>query len=153
MGLAVTDHTNRGDYVDVYQNDYSLSQMKYHSDAIVSLRDYSLYAPAIRPRFTLDQWTDAMSTAVANAALSFNRQGVTVWIRFAWEMNGDWMNYGNQPQQYVNAFRNLARAVKQTTNNTFMLWSPNVRYGETASLAGYEQYYPGRDCRLQMSLA
>jgi beta-mannanase len=95
---------------------------------------------------TLDKWTDEMSQAVAQMALGFNRQGVKVWLRFAWEMNGGWYEYGNDPTNYKIAFQDLANVVKQTTNETWMLWAPNVRYGETESLAGYEPYYPGEQC-------
>ena len=135
-----------GDYIDISEDDMSLSQARWHSDAIVRLREYSVYAPAIRPRMTLDKWTDEMSQAVAQMALGFNRQGVKVWLRFAWEMNGGWYEYGNDPTNYKIAFQNLANVVKQTTNETWMLWAPNVRYGETDSLAGYEPYYPGEQC-------
>jgi len=134
-----------GDYVDVYEDDISLSQIRWHSSDIVRLRDLSVYAPAIRPRFTLDKWTNEMSQAVADTCASLNRQGVKVWIRFAWEMNGSWMEYGQDPTNYVRAFRDLADTVKRTTNETWMLWSPNVRYGEVDSLVGYTQYYPGQD--------
>lgn len=135
-----------GDYVDIREDDLSLSQVRYHNDAIVRLRDYSVYAPAIRPRMRLSQWTDDMSTAVARMAQNMNQQGVKVWLRFAWEMNGDWMEYGNQPDDYRRVFQSVSVAVKQATNETWMLWAPNVRYGETESLAGYSAYYPGRDC-------
>lgn len=134
-----------GDYVDIREDDLSLSQVRYHNDAIVRLRDYSVYAPAIRPRMRLSQWTDDMSMAVARMAQNMNQQGVKVWLRFAWEMNGDWMEYGNQPDDYRRVFQSVAVAVKQGTNETWMLWAPNVRYGETESLAGYSAYYPGRD--------
>lgn len=120
--------------------------MKYHSSDIVRLRDLSVYAPAIRPRFKLDRWTSEMSQAVADACASLNRRGVKVWIRFAWEMNGYWMEYGQDPSNYIAAFRDLAATVKRTTNETWMLWSPNVRYGEVNSLVGYTPYYPGKDC-------
>jgi len=132
-----------GDYVDIYENDISLSQATYHASAVLRLQGLAVYAPAIRPRFTLDKWTEDMSTAVANMALNFNRQGMPVWLRFAWEMNGGWYEYGNDPDNFKSAWISIANKVKATTNSTFMLWSPNVRYGETKSTAGYEPYYPG----------
>lgn len=135
-----------GDYVDIYENDISLSQATYHASAVLRLQGLAVYAPAIRPRFTLDKWTEDMSTAVANMALNFNRQGMPVWLRFAWEMNGGWYEYGNDPDNFKSAWISIANKVKATTNSTFMLWSPNVRYGETKSIAGYEPYYPGEQC-------
>lgn len=62
-------------------------------------------------------------------------------------MNGDWYEYGGNGDLYVAAFRNLADKVRATTNETYMLWSPNVRYGETDSWVGYKPYYPGVECQ------
>jgi hypothetical protein len=64
-------------------------------------------------------------------------------------MNGDWFLYGNDPDAYVKAFRSVSTAVKAATNSTFMLWSPNVFYGDTNSQAGYQPYYPGQECKPQ----
>jgi hypothetical protein len=135
-----------GDYIDIYEDNLSLSQAQYHSSAVLRLQGFSVYAPAIRPRFTLDKWTDEMSEAVANMAAGFNRRGMPVWLRFAWEMNGGWYEYGNDPTNFKNAWMNLTNKVRATTNETYMLWSPNVRYGETESQAGYQPYYPGEQC-------
>lgn len=135
-----------GDYIDIYENDISLSQAQYHSAAVLRLQGLAVYAPAIRPRFTLDKWTDDMSEAVANMARNFNRQGMPVWLRFAWEMNGGWYEYGLDPDNFKSAWINLTNKVRATTNETYMLWSPNVRYGETESNVGYQPYYPGEQC-------
>jgi hypothetical protein len=135
-----------GDYIDISEDDMSLSQAQYHSAAIMRLQGLAVYAPAIRPRFTLDKWTPAMSQAVANMARNFNRQGMPVWIRFAWEMNGGWYEYGSDPGNFKNAWIGLTDTIRATTNDTYMLWSPNVRYGETESNAGYQPYYPGQSC-------
>ena len=60
--------------------------MVYHSSAVVYLRGSSVYAPAILPNFSLDQWTDAMSASLAQSCLSLNQQGVTIWLRPFYEV-------------------------------------------------------------------
>jgi hypothetical protein len=60
-------------------------QMRYHSPDVIRLRDYSVYAPAILPNFPLSQWTLALSEELAASAAVYNRQGVSVWLRFAYE--------------------------------------------------------------------
>lgn len=93
-----------------------------------------------------------MSQAVADACAQLNAQGVTVWLRFAWEMNGDWYEWGNDPTNFLTAWKAVTDAVRAKVNDrvkskTYMLWSPNVRYGEVQSNAGYIPYYPGAACR------
>lgn len=62
------------------------------------------------------------------------RYGVPILLRFAPQMNGSWYSWGQQPGDYVRAFRAIAVAVHGRTNQIAMVWSPN--YG-----AGYP--FPG----------
>lgn len=86
-----------GDYINCGLPTPSFAQMRYHSADVISLRGSSVYAPAILPNFSLEQWTDAMSASLAQSCLALNQQGVTIWLRPFYEMNGDWMAYGLQP--------------------------------------------------------
>ncbi|KAH9244622.1 hypothetical protein BASA81_017954 [Batrachochytrium salamandrivorans] len=52
--------------------------------------------------------------------------GVPIMLRFGHEMNGNWLPYGYQPVQYIQAFRKLAQAIQAQTNLTAMVWAPNV---------------------------
>lgn len=45
-------------------------------------------------------------------------------VRFAPEMNGSWVSWGQQPLAYVDAFRTVATAVHDTTEHAAMVWSP-----------------------------
>lgn len=94
----------------------------------------------------IESWTSDMSSSLASMAKKLNSQGITVWLRFAWEMNGDWYEYGNDPTGYVTAFQSVTDAVRAATNDTYMLWAPNVRYGDVNDNAGYTPYYPGAQC-------
>jgi hypothetical protein len=50
-------------------------------------------------------------------------------VRFAPQMNGTWVRWGQQPTQYVRAFRTLARAVHGGHSDALMVWSPSYGAG------------------------
>lgn len=45
-------------------------------------------------------------------------------VRFAPEMNGSWVSWGQQPLSYVAAYRTVAGAVHEATDHAAMVWSP-----------------------------
>jgi hypothetical protein len=45
-------------------------------------------------------------------------------VRFAPEMNGSWVSWGQQPLAYVAAYRTVADAVHGATDHAAMVWSP-----------------------------
>lgn len=48
-----------------------------------------VYAPALLYGSSLDTWTPEMTTAVARTMKNVNDQGITVWLRFLFEMVSD----------------------------------------------------------------
>lgn len=50
-------------------------------------------------------------------------------VRFAPQMNGTWVRWGQQPTQFVRAFRTLATAVHGGTSDASMVWSPSYGAG------------------------
>ncbi|WP_254787382.1 OpgC domain-containing protein [Curtobacterium sp. UNCCL20] len=52
-----------------------------------------------------------------------------VLVRFAPQMNGTWVRWGQQPTQYVKAFRALATAVHGGSSGALMVWSPSYGAG------------------------
>nr|WP_274617601.1 glycosyl hydrolase [Nesterenkonia sp. AY15] len=68
-----------------------------------------------------------------------NASEVPVLLRFAHEMNGSWYPWAWQPQAYVQAFRQVAAAVREQTTATEMIWAPN--YGGGYPFVG-GQYAP-----------
>ena len=50
-------------------------------------------------------------------------------VRFAPEMNGSWVIWGQQPRAYVAAFQRVARAVHAATDQAAMVWSPSYGAG------------------------
>jgi len=63
--------------------------------------------------------------------------GAAVFLRFAGEMNGDWIHYG-APQEYIAKFRFVHDIMEQEAPNVAMLWSPNCIPDRNLL-----DYYPG----------
>jgi len=55
--------------------------------------------------------------------------GTQLLVRFAPQMNGTWVRWGQQPTQYVRAFQGLAEAVHAGSSDAAMVWSPSYGAG------------------------
>lgn len=75
---------------------------------------------------------------LARRVAGWSERGVPVYVRFGQEMNGSWYPWGQQPQEYVRAFRTVADAVHRAAPLAAMVWAPNYAVG-----------YPFRDGRQQ----
>ncbi|WP_049829450.1 hypothetical protein [Arthrobacter sp. RIT-PI-e] len=51
------------------------------------------------------------------------------FIRFAPEMNGTWVDWGQQPDTYVDAFATVADAVHEQVPTAAMVWAPSYAAG------------------------
>ena len=88
-------------------------------------------------------------TFIRQWASSAKAWGHPFFLRFAWEMNGNWqfpwsvqLN-GNQPADYVAAWRHIHDIfVQQGATNATWVWCPNVASTQTTPL---NQLYPGDD--------
>jgi hypothetical protein len=83
----------------------------------------------LEPAGGLAAATDAAAGELADRLDGWNRQGVPVVVRFAHEMNGSWYAWGQQPAEYVDAFRRLAAAVHAGAPGSSMMWAPNYGGG------------------------
>ncbi|MET4592412.1 OpgC domain-containing protein [Arthrobacter sp. 754] len=82
----------------------------------------------VKPTVPLEQIDAAAARAfaaeVANVSAGF--QG-TMLVRFAPDMNGSWVDWGQQPAAYRAAFRAVAAEFKETDDaGTLMVWEPYV---------------------------
>lgn len=66
--------------------------------------------------------------------------GIPIFLRFASEMNGDWVRYGQDPAAYKETFRMVSRVVREIAPNVAMVWCPSA--SPEAKIASY---YPGAD--------
>ena len=61
-----------------------------------------------------------------------------ILLRFASEMNGTWMPYSGNPDEYVRKWRLVYRIIKSVAPNVIMVWCPFATPRRTIPL-----YYPG----------
>lgn len=80
---------------------------------------------------------DAWLTGWARAAGSL---GIPVFLRFAPEMNGDWVPWHQDPDLYIEKWRLVTRVMRQHAPNVAMVWTPFF-VGDPAT--PMERYYPG----------
>ncbi|KAM0755445.1 hypothetical protein T439DRAFT_295394 [Meredithblackwellia eburnea MCA 4105] len=137
-----------GDYINVSPSNYQFAQIGWHLPEILQIARGDvrpIYAPAIIYGSTLDTWTTDMTTNLVSAVKNVNQRGITVWLRLLFEMNGAWMSYGLQQQNFLRIWKEVTLAVRAQTNQTFMLWSPNIWSGAVDdSSQGYTPYFPGQ---------
>jgi len=79
---------------------------------------------------TRDAWIDEQARLIARFP------AVTVYVRFAHEMNGNWYSWGQQPAAYKVAFQRLADRIHALAPNAQMVWCPNIDFP-------ISDYYPG----------
>lgn len=64
--------------------------------------------------------------------------GIPIFIRFAGEMNGEWVPWHDEPEKYIEKFRLIHDIMEEEAPNVAMVWSPNFlpRYN-------IDEFYPG----------
>jgi len=92
---------------------------------------------ALQPMRGLDEVVDGpYLRAYAKAA---GEAGVPIFLRFANEMNGNWVPWHGDPQKYIEKFRLVANAFREEApNNVAVVWAPNDIPVDTIA-----SYYPG----------
>ncbi|MGZ0655046.1 glycoside hydrolase family 26 protein [Coraliomargarita sp. W4R72] len=71
--------------------------------------------------------------------------GHRVILRFGFEMNGDWFDWGQQPEAFIAAWRRIHQIVRVEAgaDNVEFMFSPNVEWDVNKPLTQIELYYPG----------
>ncbi len=65
---------------------------------------------------------------------------IPIFLRYAGEMNGDWVPYGQDPQLYREKFRLVSTVIHNYAPNVAMVWCPNEIPEDKIA-----QYFPGDD--------
>jgi hypothetical protein len=82
-------------------------------------------AVTLEPTVSLTELTGADAEQLGRELAELHDQlDLVLLVRFAPEMNGTWYGWGQQPTQYVAAFRTVADAVHAATPYAAMVWSP-----------------------------
>lgn len=63
---------------------------------------------------------------------------VPIFLRFASEMNGDWVAWNGDPDKYIEKFRLVADVMHEEAPNVAMVWAPN-----SVPEKEITKYYPG----------
>jgi beta-mannanase len=91
----------------------------------------------------------SQDAVIRSAAERLARYGKPMLLRWAWEMNGDWFDWGGarngkDPAAYARAYRRIHRIFRDTgAGNVAFVWSPNWNSGPDESWNQMERYYPG----------
>lgn len=88
---------------------------------------------------------------IAASARRLRQWGRPVLLRWGWEMNGRWYEWGgpqngNDPAGFVKSFRRLRKIFDgEGADNISWVWSPNWNSSPAAEWNRMEAYYPGDD--------
>jgi hypothetical protein len=131
------DRLGRAPAVAVTFTSLPMSEIEIgYLDAAVDQADEagSMLLVTLEPRHGLAAVTTEVARDLAARLRGYNDRGAPVFVRFAHEMNGSWYSWGQQPRQYVAAFRRVAAAVHELAPGSAMMWAPN--YGGGYPFAG-----------------
>lgn len=91
---------------------------------------------ALEPNLGLHQVQD--DQYLRDLADALSQTSAKVFLRFASEMNGTWVAYSKDPEQYREKFRLVARVMHERAPNVAMVWCPYANPTSTIP-----SYYPG----------
>jgi hypothetical protein len=96
----------------------------------------SVLVLSLLPSKPLDDLT-AADAEVAEALLAeiHDQYGTQQLVRFAPEMNGTWISWGQRPTAFVNSFRQFANIVHGGDSEALMVWAPSYGSGYPFGLA------------------
>ena len=86
---------------------------------------------------------------IVKSARNLARYGKPIFLRWAWEMNGDWYAWGGprnggKPADFVRAWRHVHDIfVKEGASNVGWVWAPNFQSHPTEPWNDLRNYYPG----------
>lgn len=92
---------------------------------------------AWEPMNGLDAVTDEVVRAWAREAKA---AGIPIFLRYASEMNGNWVPWHGDPDKYIRNFRMVHDIMEQEAPNVAMVWSPG-----DVPMYSMDAYYPGDD--------
>jgi hypothetical protein len=126
-----------------------LESIRQHgSIPVLSWASQSIPSSMDQPDFQLsDVIAGRYDEYISKFATEAREWGHPFFLRFNWEMNGDWFPWsegvnGNQPGEYVAAWRHVHDLFSQAgTTNATWVWCPNVDPG--GSLKALQTQYPG----------
>lgn len=121
--------------VTFYEFPMSEQELGYLEAAVAQAREAgTMLLVTLEPLAGLDAVTTEDVEELAVLLDGYNRAGTPIFLRFAHEMNGSWYPWGQQPEAYVAAFRQVATIIHREAPGTALVWAPN--YGGGYPFAG-----------------
>lgn len=120
-------YTSYGDEFNKYGSHYEIAKARGKAIQL-----------AIQPHDGLDVVKD--NTYLRKFAKDAGKSGVTIFLRFANEMNEPSTPWYTTPEKYIEKFRIISKVFKEEAPNVVMVWAPNDFPPNTI-----ESYYPGDD--------
>lgn len=93
---------------------------------------------AVQPEGGLSEVKD--DATLRKFAKDAQAAGVPIFLRFASEMNGNWVTWNGDPKLYIEKFRLVSKVMKEEAPNVAMVWSPAAN-----PKRNIHDYYPGDD--------
>lgn len=131
-----------------FQSDYFTAVRNRGSIPFLDWSSFHLSGGVNQPDFQLsDIYNGTYDSYITQWAQDAKAWGHPFFLRFDWEMNGDWqfpwaekLN-GNQPGDYVKMWRHVHDIFKQQgATNVTWVWCPNIASAKTTPMASL---YPG----------
>lgn len=130
-GDSVEDQVERlGSPSAVYENDVSAPFLASDTTYLQQFFDQvhaagALGAVTVQPRVPLASVDDEFAASfVSDLAAALPSTDEPVYLRFAPNMNGSWLDWGQDPAAYRSAFTAVADRVHAALPNAVMVWSP-----------------------------
>ena len=124
-------HATFFDYASIGSS-LNASFMSAEKDIIAA--DGALHV-AYEPNGGLQEVTESAITAYAHELADL---GVPVFLRYASEMNGDWVAWHGNPELYIQKWHMVHDIMAEIAPNVAMVWSPSEM-----PLHNIDTYYPG----------
>jgi hypothetical protein len=129
-----------GLYSQIKGSTYDDTQLTSQMDNIK--RSGAVFQPAVMPtNVKFSDITSDLAGQIAASMKKFTDEGITVWLRFAHEVNWyvqDGTYVGGSAEEFKTAWQNVANAVKDN-DKVLMYWSPN----NVADASDLDQWFPG----------
>ncbi|OSS49229.1 hypothetical protein B5807_05540 [Epicoccum nigrum] len=130
-----------GWYAQITSSDFDGSQLLAVKEDVIA--SGAVFVASVMPRINFNLITEDVGNQVASVMKQFTDAGVTVWLRYAHEMN--WYvtdgTYHGTAADFLTSWRNIYTAACKDNAKISCFWSPN-QAGSTSDL---QPWWPGEE--------
>lgn len=130
-----------GWYAQISSSSFDGAQLLAVKDDVVA--SGAVFVASVMPSINLNQVTADVASQVAAVMKKFTDDGVTVWLRFAHEVN--WYltdgTYHGTAEDFITAWKNIYNANCKGNEKVKCFWSPN----QAGSMSDLQPFWPGQE--------